>query len=168
MGYDMLEFIQNNFEYRDGFIYRTVCRGGEAIGKRAGYLTVCNGKPYWKVSVMRKTVYLHHVIFLLHHKYLPKYIDHADGDSTNNRIENLRAATQSQNIANSKIRSNNTSGYKGVTLLKNTGKWNASVMVNGKHISLGSYIDKEEAYKAYMAGSRKYFGEFAKEGKATI
>jgi hypothetical protein len=168
MGYDMLEFILENFEYRDGSVYRKICRGGEAVGSRAGWLTLCNGKPYWKVSINRKTIYLHQMIFLMHHKYLPKCIDHIDGDSTNNRIQNLRAATHSQNIANGKFRSNNTSGYKGVSRRKDTGKWNASVMVNGKNISLGCYVDKEEAYKAYIVGSKKYFGEFAREGKATL
>ena len=168
MGYDMLEFILENFEYRDGFVYRTTRRKGQAVGKRAGWLTPCNGKFYWKVGVNGKIIYLHRMIFLMHYKYLPQFIDHIDGDSTNNHIQNLRAATHSQNIANGKFRNNNTSGYKGVSYRKDTGKWNASVMVNGKNISLGCYVDKEEAYKAYITGSKKYFGEFAKEGKATL
>jgi hypothetical protein len=169
MRYDVLEFILKNFEYRSGFVYRTACHGGEPIGKRAGWLTVCNGKPYWKISIKRKTMYLHHIIFMMHYKYLPKYIDHVDGNSTNNHIGNLRAATQSQNIANSKLKTNNTSGYKGVSFRRDTGKWQSSVMVNGNHISLGSYVTKEEAHQAYILGSKKYFGEFARaEGKATL
>ena len=114
------------------------------------------------MNINRKTVYVHHAIFLIHHGYLPKYIDHIDGDSLNNRIENLRAATQSQNMGNSRMKSNNTSGYKGVTFRKDTGKWQAAVMVNGKHISLGSHATKEEAHQAYIFGSQKHFGQFAR------
>jgi len=162
MGYDMIEFLRANFEYRDGAIYRTSCQGGEATGKRAGWLTTCNGKPYWKVSVMRKTMYLHHVVFLLHHGFLPKYIDHKDGNSTNNQIENLREATQSQNIANSKLSASNTSGYKGVVWRKDTKKWQAQLTVDGKNISLGSHTTKEKAHEAYKSASSKYFEEFSR------
>lgn len=169
MGYDMIEFLRANFEYRDGFIYRTSSLGGQATGTRAGWLTYCNGKPYRKVSVMRKTMYVHHVVFLLHHGFLPKRIDHKDGNSINNKIENLRAATQSQNIANSKLSKLSTSGYKGVTWRKDTEKWQAQLHCDGKHISLGSHATKEQAHEAYKVASSKYFGEFARaEGRATI
>ena len=162
----MIEYILENFRYEDGNLYRTVKRGNQKIGTKAGWLTECNGRPYWKVGVNKKTMYVHHVIYLIHHGQLPKYIDHIDGNSTNNRIENLRAATQSQNAGNSIMSKNNTSGYKGVTFRKDTKKWKAAVMVNRKHISLGSYLTKEEAYAAYVAGSQKYFGEFARAEKA--
>jgi hypothetical protein len=162
---DMISFIQENFRYENGVLYRTTSRGGEKIGKAAGWLTVCNGRPYWKININKKTTYLHHVIFLLHHGFLPDYIDHKDGDSTNNKIENLRAATQSQNMANSVMKSSNTSGYKGVTFRKDTKKWASAIMVNGKHISLGSHKTKEDAHAAYVLGAKKYFGEFS---RATI
>jgi hypothetical protein len=161
----MIKFIQENFRYEGGFLYRTTNRGGEKVGSVAGWLTECNGRPYRKMSINGKTAYVHHIIFLLHHGFLPKYIDHKDGDSTNNKIENLRSATQSQNMANSTMKSSNTSGYKGVTFRKDTGKWQAALMVNGRHISLGSHVTKEEARDAYFFGSQKHFGEFA---KATI
>lgn len=107
-------------------------------------------------------MYLHQVIFLMHHGYIPDYIDHADGNSINNRIENLRAATQSQNMGNSRAKKTNTSGYKGVTFRKDTNKWQASVMVNGKHISLGSHPTKEKAAEAYKRGAKIYFGNFSR------
>jgi hypothetical protein len=162
----MLNYLLENYEYRDGCLYRTTVRGGEAIGKKAGWLTVCNKKQYWKLSVMKKTVYLHQAIFLMHHKYVPKYIDHIDGVSTNNKIENLREATQSQNAANSKLNSANTSGFKGVTFRKDTKKWAAQIMKNGKHISLGCYKTKEDAYQAYIDGAKKHYGEFARSDQA--
>jgi hypothetical protein len=162
MGYEMIEFIQKNFEYRDGVLYRTTQRGGEKIGTAAGWQTTCNGRPYIKLQVKGKTKYLHHAIFLLHHGYLPKVIDHIDGNSLNNKIENLRPATQSQNMGNSRMKSSNTSGAKGVTFRKDTSKWAAAIMKNRKHISLGSYNTKEEAAAAYEEGAKRIFGEFAK------
>lgn len=158
----MIEFIQENFRYEDGNLYRTKDRGGSKAGEIAGWVTSCNGRPYKKMSINRKTVYVHHAIFLLHRGHLPDYIDHKDGDSLNNRIENLRPATQSQNMGNSRMKSSNTSGYKGVTFRKDTGKWQAAVMVKGKHISLGSHATKEGAHQAYILGSQKHFGQFAK------
>jgi hypothetical protein len=162
----MLNYLLENYEYRDGCLYRTTVRGGEAVGKKAGWLTVCNKRQYWKLSVMRKTVYLHQAIFLMHHKYLPKYIDHIDGVSTNNKIENLREATQSQNMANSKLNAANKSGYKGVTWREDIKKWSSRVMHNGKNISLGCYESKEEAFEAYIKGSARIFGEFARPEKS--
>jgi hypothetical protein len=158
------EILKKLFRYENGELIRIQNRGGQKVGDTAGWITDCNGRKYKKMSFGRKTVYVHHAIFLYHHGYLPKYIDHIDNNSLNNKIENLRPATQSQNISNSRIRSNNTSGYKGVTFRKDTLKWQAAVMVNGKHISLGSHETKEKAYQAYLDGSKKHFGEFANKG----
>jgi hypothetical protein len=158
----MIEFLKQNFRYVDGNLIRIIPRGGQKAGDVAGWITQCNGRDYRKMNVNRKTVYVHHAIFLLHHGYLPKYIDHIDGNPLNNKIENLRAATQSQNMANSRKKSNNTSGHKGVTFRKDTNKWAAGLMFEGKHISLGSFLTKEEAILAYADGSKKYFKDFAR------
>jgi len=158
----MIDYIQKHFRYENGSLYRTTNRGGQKIGNKVGWMTHCNGRPYWKFSMGGKTNYLHHAIFVMPNGYKPNYIYHIDGDSTNNRIENLRAATQSQNAGNSAMSKNNTSGYKGVTYLKDTGKWKAAIMINRKHISLGSYATIEEAHEAYKAGAAKHFGEFAR------
>lgn len=158
----MLDYLRSNFEYKDGNLYRTTCKGGEKIGNIAGWVTKCNGREYKKMNVNKKSIYVHQAIFLIHHGYLPKYIDHIDGNSLNNKIDNLRPATQSQNGGNSKLKRNNTSGNKGVIFRKDTNKWAAQIMVNRKHISLGSFQIKDDAIKAYENGALKYFGEFAK------
>ena len=158
----MIEYIQENFRYENGNLFRIKNCGNRKSGEIAGWVTLCNNRPYRKMGINKKTVYVHHAIFLLHHGYLPGYIDHEDGNSLNNKIENLRPATQSQNMGNSRMKSNNTSGYKGVTFRKDTGKWKAAVMVNGKHIGLGSHATKEEAHQAYIVGSQKHFGQFSK------
>jgi len=63
------------------------------------------------------------LIFLYHHGYLPKFVDHIDGNKKNNRIENLREATKSQNAMNQKVSTRNTSGIKGVMWHKRDKKW---------------------------------------------
>lgn len=158
----MLDHIKEYFRYENGSLIRIKNSGGEKVGSVAGWVTVCNGRHYRKMSIKSKSVYVHQAIFILHHGKLPKYIDHIDGNSLNNKIENLRTASQSQNMANSRKKNTNTSGYKGVTFRKDTKKWQSAIMVNGKHISLGSYEDKEDAAIAYEAGALKYYQEFAK------
>ena len=162
------QLLQEIFSYEDGNLYRKKVLGGEAIGKKAGWTTVCNGRLYRKINVYKKTVYLHRMIFLFHYGYQPKYIDHINGDSLDNRIENLRPATQSQNCANQGLKKNNTSGYKGVRYRKDTGKWAAMVMVNRKAVSLGCYENIEDAAKAYEQGAKRFFGEFAKTDQVDV
>lgn len=87
-------------------------------------------------------------------------IDHKDNDGLNNERENLRKATQSQNMANRGKQKNNTSGFKGVFMEKN-GTWFAKIAVNRKQMRLGTFKTKEEAARSYDKWARHYFGEFA-------
>ncbi|MDR4987189.1 AP2 domain-containing protein [Bacillus cereus] len=89
-------------------------------------------------------------------------VDHINRDRLDNRRENLRIATRSQNTANSIAPSTNKSGYKGVQYRKEQKRWRAVIRVNGKHISLGQYGTAEEAAQAYNEAAVKYFGEYAR------
>ncbi|MEK6878193.1 MAG: HNH endonuclease [Nanoarchaeota archaeon] len=90
-------------------------------------------------------------------------IDHINGNKLDNRKCNLRFVTYSQNLMNSKLPNNNTSGYKGVTWDKNRNRWRAQIKINKKEINLGRFIKKEEAIKTRKRAEQKYFGEFAKK-----
>lgn len=158
----MNDYIKQNFQYKDGDLYRLRSSGGEKAGAICGWTTECNGRKYKKINIKRKTYYLHQIIFMYFYGHIPKYIDHKDGNSLNNCIENLREATQSQNAANQQLRKNNKSGIKGVRFNDKYGKWIAAIMVNRKHISLGCHLTLEDARQAYEIGSKKYFGEFAR------
>jgi hypothetical protein len=89
-------------------------------------------------------------------------IDHRDGDCTNNRWNNLRRATRSQNNANRSRPRHNTSGYKGASRCRRSGKWLAHIGINGKIIFLGRFETPQEAHAAYLKAARKLFGEFAR------
>lgn len=92
-------------------------------------------------------------------------VDHKDRNRGNNKWSNLRAATASQNAANRTIRSDNTSGYKGVTFKKQTGRWLARAFIGGKQIHLGYFDTAEEAAAVSMAKSIELHGEFATDGQ---
>ena len=89
-------------------------------------------------------------------------IDHKNGNRLDNRISNLRLANRTQNAVWSKLRKNNTSGFRGVRWMPNRQKWVARIKVNYRYIHLGCYTNKEQAAKAYDCAAKKHFGEFAK------
>lgn len=90
------------------------------------------------------------------------YVDHRDSDGLNNRRSNLRPATASQNLANSRLRRDNTSGFKGVTFFRRTGRWAAQITVAGKARGLGYFATAEEAAACYDAAAIEAWGEFAR------
>ena len=152
------ELLHELFEYKDGSLYWKASKRHSWNGKKAG--TLCNG--YIQIRINKKHNYAHRLIYMMHHGEIPVYIDHIDRNPLNNKIENLRKATESENSVNSKTKCTNTSGYKGVSFRSDTKKWQAALTKNYKKISLGCYETPEKAYEAYLAGSKKYFGEFAR------
>lgn len=88
-----------------------------------------------------------------------EYADHIDCDRSNNRRDNLRVVSPTENAQNKSMRRTNTSGYVGV--YKRQDKWCAQIYVEGKHIGLGCYETPEEAHSAYVAAALRYFGEYA-------
>lgn len=89
-------------------------------------------------------------------------VDHINRNKLDNRKENLRICTQSQNCFNSKLSKNNKSGFQGVSWLKCANKWHARIMVNRKTIYLGIFSELEDAIKARKQGEEKYFNNFTR------
>lgn len=89
-----------------------------------------------------------------------QWIDHKNGNPLDNRKENLRFATNKENQWNSKLRRDNTSGYKGVS--KSGKKWQANIRVSGTAKYMGVFSSKKEAAIAYNKEAKKEFGEFAR------
>lgn len=88
------------------------------------------------------------------------FVDHADGDGLNNRRDNIRLCTQSQNMANKVLERRNKLGIKGVSAKGN--RFRAIVTPNGRKIHLGYYKTKEEAAAAYKGAATILWGEFAR------
>lgn len=89
-------------------------------------------------------------------------IDHVDGNPLSNRWLNLRLASQSENMQNQCIRSDNTSGHKGVYLHRGANKWQAQIKSFGAYNYLGLFSTREEAASAYASAADKLNGEFAR------
>lgn len=127
-----------------------------------------NGK-YTQLGVGTKVLQLHRIIaevFLNSGKPLTaqQKVDHrkhADGSHYQDRLENLRICSNSENSRNCRLSSRNTSGYKGVCWNKPTGKWRARIRISGKLQHLGFFHTPEAAAEAYDAAAIRYFGEFS-------
>lgn len=132
--------------------------GGILAGSIAG--TSSNG--YLRVKIDGGRFSVHRVIFKLVTGEIPANIDHKDGNKTNNAWANLRPATVAQNAANQGKHSNNTTGYKGVTLHKKSGKYQAAIRNGAGAIYLGLFDAPEMAHAAYCLAAKKLHGDFAR------
>jgi hypothetical protein len=108
-----------------------------------------------RVPGKNKKVIMHWVIME------EKWYDHIDRNPFNNRKNNLRKATKSENNRNCSISKNNISGIIGVSLDKRNNNWRARITVNRKEIALGSFKDKKDAIRVRLKAEKKYFGDFA-------
>ena len=151
------DFI-DRFEYQDGKLFYKKSEGCMKQGSEVG--TVDKG-GYLKTLIKRKPYRLHRIIFMMHHGYLPEFIDHIDGNTLNNRIENLREATHSQNQHNRKINKNNSTGVKGVTWYGNRNSFKARCCVNGKSHHVGYFKKLEDAEKAIKSFRIEHHNDFA-------
>ena len=119
------------------------------------------GYPYLKTCINNKQYTMSNFIMKGINKEDKTIYDHINQNSLDNRKENLRIATTSQNGMNVKKRKNNTSGTIGVCQEKKTGKWKATIKVNKKKVHLGTFVSKEDAIIARLKAEKKYYGEFA-------
>jgi hypothetical protein len=149
-----------SYDQESGLFYWKVARQNNRI--KAGSVAGCvDSKGYIVMTLKGRQYKAHRLAWLYIMGMWPKeLIDHIDMNRSNNKWSNLREATHSQNKANIKKFSNNTSGVKCVTRYK--GKWKVAIMVNGKNVNLGSYDDLEDAKLRYKIAANEYFGQFAR------
>lgn len=132
------------------------------IGDEAGGARLDDG--YYRIRYRGRLYRAHQLVWLMHFGTIPKQIDHINMIRSDNRIENLREASNSENQWNQRAMSTNTSGVKGVTWHKDRKKWQAQLNANGVHFYLGLYDDIELAELVVQEARRKYHGEFANDG----
>lgn len=130
----------------------------QLLGVEAGTLMSIG---YRSLMILKKHYYTHRLIWLMEYGELPDIIDHIDGDRLNNRIGNLRSCTRQQNNMNVGPKSNNKTGYKGVSWHKQTSKYMARITDSGKIVHLGMFACKHEAARAYNEAALRYHGDFA-------
>ena len=140
--------------------------------RKDGSLSKKSGKWYlWKSTTGRKYAMSGNRRSSVHRVVMgnPKGvdIDHIDGDGLDNRKENLRICTHSQNCCNKKVRRDSRSGYKGVYVRKGGSRFQAYIsdpatkFPKKRHITLGTYGTVEEAALAYNKKALEMYGEFA-------
>lgn len=112
---------------------------------------------YSVVSISAKIYMVHRLVYLWHTGEWPQIVDHIDNDKTNNRIENLRAATPEQNMAN---RRGWAGRKKGVVPAGS--RWGAVIRAAGKQYWLGTFDSEDEAHAAYVEAANRLHGVFAK------
>ena len=130
-------------------------------GKRAGCVNKRDGYRYIKIYAKR---YSEHRLayFIMEGAWPHDEIDHKDGDVGNSKWENLRPATRLQNGYNLKLYTSSTTGFKGVSLHKLSGKYQTYITVNRKRVYLGLFDTPEEAHVKVCEARLKYHGEFAR------
>lgn len=154
------KYVKFLFTYSDGNLFWNVSKTNSVkIGDKAGHL---DNKGYWRVRVDGKLYLVHRLIFLYHHGYLPGVVDHIDNNPCNNKIDNLRECTVSQNMMNSRIRKDNKSGVKGVSLDKRSNRWCVRIWVQGKYKAFGCYNDIELAELVAQEVRDKYHADYSR------
>ena len=120
-----------------------------------------NKNGYRQIHIDGKNYYGHRLAWLhVHNGWPVGEIDHINGNRADNRIENLREATRSQNSMNSGARSDNRFGMRGVSVITRRGKYEANIKIDGKRICIGKYDTPEAANAAYQARAAQLFGTF--------
>ena len=153
------ERIRDLFDHRDGKLYwRRRSNSRAAAGQEAGTI---NSEGYRVVTIDGKNIHAHRLVWLWHGQEFPPQIDHINGDRLDNRMENLRVSDYVTNAYNSKRRTDNKSGVKGVSWCNTHQRWVVQLYHDRKKV-WGRFKTLDEA-KAFADSVRQAkHGEFAR------
>lgn len=134
-------------------------------GRRAKKGSIAGSRSdqgYVYIRIHRRLFRAHRLAFLYMEGALPEtFVDHINGDKSDNRWVNLRKASLTENNRNNRNRPMGESGYRGVCRRPGGSTWIAGITVNRKRIHLGSFATKEQAAQAYRDAAEKYHKEFS-------
>lgn len=144
------------------FYWRVALSDKTRIGVLAGGI---NAQGYRRIKIDGHYYLAHRLAWLLTHGVWPSAeIDHKNRIKSDNRLPNLREATHSQNHANVGLRSDNSTGFKGVQFSKQKGKYQAIAEKEGKRFHIAFFDDPATAHAAYCAKAKELFGAFHDRG----
>ena len=136
--------LQSLFNYADGNLYWKSRKGRRIAGTLAG--TASN--HYHQICINYTLYRTHRIIWAYHYGPSQLSIDHINGNSFDNHIENLRECTNAENQYNRKKSKNNASGVKGISWSKQKQKWRGRILFDGKEFHIGFFEKLQEAKKA--------------------
>lgn len=151
-----------NYDASSGVLTWKKKSGKCVVGEEAGYVST-DGYRYF--GFKGKVLKTHRAIYLMMTGELPKFVDHIDQNRLNNRWNNLRGASVTDNNRNCSLQKNNTSGVVGVSWSNDRKKWVAMIWHNSKPVPLGRFKEKEDAIAARKAAEIQY-GYHANHGGA--
>jgi hypothetical protein len=152
------EYLHQVFEYKNGHLYWKINKQKTRAGNKAG--TNDFFQSYVQITLNGKKFLAHRLIFMMFYGYMPKQIDHVNCLKNDNRIENLRICTYSQNQLNIKPKNLR----KNVSFYKRTGKWQVQLKINQKTLHFGYFEDVELADLVAHEARDLYHGKFARHG----
>jgi hypothetical protein len=132
--------------------------------KKGAIAGTVNSRNYIQIKIDGKLFLAHRLIWAIVHGSIQDdmQIDHINGNTLDNRIDNLRLCTSTENNANRRAHIRNKSGYKGVSWDKNKQKWLASIMANRVFYRIGFFDDPKLAHIAYCKAASELHGNFAR------
>lgn len=156
--HQLLEFL--HYSPDSGYFTWRVRRGRMAYpGAKAGTLSSCG---YYQIGLLGSRNMLHRLAWFYVYGEMPEHeIDHINGNRSDNRISNLRAATRNENNHNCTVRKDSTTGVKGVSVHR--GRYIARVRVNGKRCHIGCFGTIDEAALAVQKARLELHGDFSRD-----
>lgn len=150
--------LRNEFEYEPdtGLLKRVVF----THGNQKQYPQGLSSEGYLQMRWCGRVEKLHRLVWFWHKREVPAWLDHINGDRKDNRIENLRECSATENSHNRKMREDNVVGLKGVSFKR--GLFVSRIQIDGKRVFLGSFDSPEKAHQAYCDAAEINFKEFSK------
>ena len=152
------EHLQSLFEYKDGNLFWKEKKGIKLPGALAG----TPSHHYSQICIDYKIYRTHRLIWAYHHGPSKFFIDHINGNTFDNHIENLRECTICENQHNRKVSKNNKSGVKGVSWSNQKQKWRARVLLDGKEVHVGFFNSIDDAKASIDAARNELHKGFAR------